>query len=44
MDMRSYRIQDRVQQNQFQVYWAPGTDNLADYYTIHHPAKHHQAM
>jgi hypothetical protein len=44
MDMRFYWIQDRVRQNQFQVYWAPGTDNVGDYYTKDRPAKHHEVM
>jgi hypothetical protein len=42
--MRVYWIQDRVCQNQFQVYWVPGTDNVSDYYTKDNPAKHHQVM
>jgi hypothetical protein len=42
MDMRYYWIRDRVQQGQFHVYWKRGTTNRADYYSKHHPAKHHQ--
>jgi hypothetical protein len=37
MDMRFYWVQDRVDQEQFIVYWAPGHGNLADYFTKHHP-------
>jgi hypothetical protein len=44
MDMRYYWIRDRVRQGQFRVYWRRGTTNRADYYTKHHPAKHHQAV
>jgi hypothetical protein len=44
MDMRFYWVRDRVQQQQFIVYWAPGKDNLADYFTKHHPASHHRLM
>ena len=31
MDMRFYWFQDRVEQGQFRVFWAPGKINLADY-------------
>jgi hypothetical protein len=44
MDMRFYWIRDRVQQGQFIIYWRPGTENLADYYTKHHPASHHRQI
>lgn len=44
MDMRFYWIRDRIQQNQFFVYWAPGPANLADYFTKHHPTSHHKSM
>jgi hypothetical protein len=44
IDMRFYWIRDRVQQKQFNIYWAPGKRNLADYYTKHHSAAHHQQM
>jgi hypothetical protein len=30
MDMRFYWIKDRVKQGQFNVYWGPGSQNLAD--------------
>jgi hypothetical protein len=36
MDMRFYWIKDRVKQGQFNVYWGPGHQNLADYFTKHH--------
>jgi hypothetical protein len=42
MDMRFYWIRDRVRQGQFIVYWKRGSSNQADYFTKHHPAKHHQ--
>jgi hypothetical protein len=41
MDMRFYWIRDRVRQGQFIVYWKRGSSNRADYFTKHHPAKHH---
>jgi hypothetical protein len=44
IDMRFYWVRDRVQQGQFDIFWAPGSTNLADYFTKHHPAKHHQSM
>jgi hypothetical protein len=31
MDMRFYWLQDRVEQGQFPIFWAPGKINLADY-------------
>jgi hypothetical protein len=44
MDMKYYWLQDRVRQKQFDVYWLPVKDNLADYHTKHHPAQHHRDM
>jgi hypothetical protein len=36
MDMRFYWVKDRVEQEQFNVGWAPGDTNLGDYFTKHH--------
>jgi hypothetical protein len=33
---------NRIKQGQFLVYWALGTDNLADYFTKHHSPAHHK--
>jgi hypothetical protein len=44
MDMRFYWIKDRVRQGQFNVYWGPGYQNLADYFTKHHLPAHHRRM
>ena len=44
IDMRFYWIRDRVDQKQFQFYWRKGSENLADYFTKHHPASHHQRL
>jgi hypothetical protein len=44
MDMRFHWVQDRVNQGQFLVYWAPGKNNMADYFSKHHPASHHQLV
>ena len=42
MDMRFHWLRDRECQAQFRIYWRPGHSNYADYWTKHHPAKHHQ--
>ncbi len=44
MDMLYYWIRDRCHLKQFIVYWRPGADNLADYFTKHHPASHHRLI
>jgi len=43
MDMRFHWLRCRNAQGQFRYYWRPGTQNLADYFTKHHPASHHKA-
>jgi hypothetical protein len=44
IDMRFYWVRDWQQQGHFNIFWALGSDNLADYFTKHFPARHHQAM
>ena len=44
IDMRFYWVRDRVNQNQFMIYWRPGENNVGDYVSIHHSPAHHQAM
>jgi hypothetical protein len=44
MDMRFHWLRDRECQKQFRFYWRPGTLNLADYWTKHHCAAHHQTI
>ena len=44
IDMRFYWIRDRTRQGQFKIYWAPGSTNLGDYHTKHHPPSHHCLM
>jgi hypothetical protein len=44
IDMRFYWIRDRVAQQQFQILWKKGANNLADYFTKHHPPTHHKQM
>ncbi len=43
MDMGFHWLQCCKAQGQFRYYWRPGTQNLADYFTKHHPASHHKA-
>ena len=42
IDMNFYWIRDRIKQNQFQIIWEKGTNNIADYYTKYHPKYHHR--
>jgi hypothetical protein len=44
IDMRFYWIRDRIKQNQFIIKWKRGVENLADYFTKHHPPSHHQRV
>jgi hypothetical protein len=44
IDMQFYWVHDRVKQGHFKVFWAPGKTNLADYFTKHHPPRHHQRI
>jgi hypothetical protein len=44
MDMRFYWVQDRVKLGDFAVHWLKGEQNLADYFTKHHPPSHHIKM
>jgi hypothetical protein len=44
MDMRFHWLQCHITQGQFRYYWRPGTQNLADYFTKHHPATHHNSV
>ena len=42
MDMRFYWLQDRIDQGMFRVYWGPGNENLADYYTKRFAPTYHK--
>jgi hypothetical protein len=42
--MRFYWVKDSVKQGQFHVYWGPGYQHLADYFTKHHSPAHHKRM
>jgi hypothetical protein len=44
MDVRFYWLGCRENQQQYRFYWRPGTQNLADYFTKHHPASHHKSF
>ncbi len=44
MDMKFHWLRCREAQGQYCFYWRPGTQNLADYWTKHHPASHHKAF
>ena len=43
-DMRFWWIQDRVKQGQFIIKGSPGSSNISDYHTKHHPTLHHIKM
>jgi hypothetical protein len=43
-DMRYWWMKDRIAQGQFNLMWAPGKFNLADYFTKHHPPWHHRQI
>ena len=42
IDMRFYWVRDRVNQNQFMIYWRPGSNNVGDYVSKHHSPAHYQ--
>jgi hypothetical protein len=44
MDMRYWWLKDRESQSHFKFLWKPSAENLADYFTKHHTAKHHQTV
>ena len=37
-------MKDRVKQTDFFVYWKPGSQNMGDYFTKHHPPHHHREI
>ena len=37
-------MEDRVKSKQFLVYWKPGSQNMGDYFTKHHPPHHHREI
>jgi hypothetical protein len=44
MNMIFYWVKDRVEQYQFNVWWASGDTNMGDYFTKHHSPAHHKRM
>jgi hypothetical protein len=42
MDVRFHWLRDREAQGQLRIYWRPGKNNLADYFTKHHSPAHHK--
>jgi hypothetical protein len=43
-DMRYHWLRERQLKEQLRIYWDKGINNDADYFTKHHPPKHHQMM
>ena len=43
-DMRLYWIRDRRNQDQFNIYWKPGSTNRGYYFTKHFPPSHHTTV
>eukprot|EP00804_Cyclotella_cryptica_P008992 CCRYP_003094-RB/>CCRYP_003094-RB protein AED:0.51 eAED:0.51 QI:0/-1/0/1/-1/1/1/0/106 len=41
MDMCFHWLRDRECQEQFRIFWSPGHNNYANYWTKHHSTKHH---
>ena len=44
IDMRFHWVRDRVKQGQFYVFWKPGKENLADFFTKPLPVHEHQRV
>ena len=44
MDMRFYWINGRVEQGKLRFFWIPGSENLGDYHSKHHPPENHTAV
>ena len=42
--MNANWVKDRCEQGQFDIQWAPGNTNLADYPTKHHTGLHHRRI
>jgi hypothetical protein len=43
-DMQFHWLRCHSAQDQYRFYWRPGTQNIADYWTKHHPASHHKSF
>ncbi len=44
MDMCCHWLRDREAQGQFGIYWRPGKNYLANYFTKHHSPAHHRSV
>ena len=44
MEMRLFWVRDQVMNKEFDLKWHPGKENLADYFTKHFDARHHQSV
>jgi hypothetical protein len=44
LDMRFYWLHCHKAQDQYCFYWRPGTQNMTDYWTKHHPASHRKSF
>ena len=44
IDMHFYLVRDRIQQNNFHIFWEEGNKNLADYVTKNNPIWNHRTM
>ena len=44
VNMRFFWLKDRQTQKHINIYWRPADQNLADYFTKHHPPTHHKRM
>ena len=42
MDLRLHWLRCRESRQQFRFYWAPGSNNWAEYSTKHHPPIYHE--
>ena len=42
--MKLCYLKDRAAHGEFRIYWAPGAENLGDYYTKVHPPSHHKKV
>ena len=44
MNCQYFRLINQVNLNIYRIVWAPGLENLADYFTKHFSAAHHRAV
>jgi hypothetical protein len=44
MEMRFFRVGDKVAQNMYNLSWHPSQENLTDYQSKHHLRAHHVAV